>query len=139
MRADARASITTRLPREVASLRLVRAVADGALAAWGAEVHGRQDVVIALAEACTNVIRHAGPVNGFEVTLTVTTAGVCAVEVTDRGKGFVPNGPPVLPLANTCGGRGLYLIAQLADHVEVDSQPGRGTTVRFVKRLETFR
>lgn len=137
MRADAPVSITMRLPRDVASLRLVRAVAAEALAAWGAAEHCRHDVAVALTEACTNVSRHAEQAKSFEVSVTVTTDGVCTVEVTDQGNGFVLNGQPVLPPATTLRGRGLYLIAQLAEQVEVDSQPGKGTKVRFVKRLET--
>lgn len=136
MRADAPVTITMRLPREVASLRLVRAVVTEALAAWGAGSDSRQDVAMALTEACTNVIRHATQAKSFDVAVTLTAGGVCTIDVTDQGNGFVLNGQPFLPPATTITGRGLYLIAQLADHVEVDSQPGKGTKVRFVKQLD---
>jgi serine/threonine-protein kinase RsbW len=135
MRADAPVSIRMRLPRDVTSLRLARAVTDEALAACGAGADSRQDVAIALTEACTNAVRHATAAKGFEVNLHVED-GVCTVEVVDQGNGFVLDDQPVLPPANTIRGRGLYLIAQLADHVEVDTQPGGGTKVRFVKQLQ---
>lgn len=110
MRADVPVRITMRLPREAASLRLVRVITDGALSAGGAAAHSRQDVALALTEACTNIIRHAGMVDSFEAAATVTTDGECIVEVIDHGNGFVYNGQPVLPPANTLRGRGLYLI-----------------------------
>ena len=57
------------------------------------------------------------------------------VEVVDGGMGFTMSGPPGQPPPNAISGRGLYMIDQLADWLEVDSQPGEGTTVRFAKSL----
>jgi serine/threonine-protein kinase RsbW len=130
-----RTSVTLRLPRDTAGLQLVRMITDQALAAHGAAAECRQDIAVALAEACGNAIRHARTSDEYTVTVGIAD-GVCQFEVTDTGPGFVVAGPPTLPAGNAPSGRGLYLIAQFADRFEVDSHPGRGTTVRFAKQLQ---
>jgi serine/threonine-protein kinase RsbW len=109
-------------------------IIDQVLAAYGATAECRQDIAVALGEACGNAIRHARTSDEYTVTVGIAD-GVCQCEVTDTGPGFVVNGPPTLPAGNAPSGRGLYLIAQFADNLEVDSHPGRGTTVRFAKQL----
>lgn len=120
---------------DTAGLQLVRAITDQALAAYGATAECRQDIAVALGEACGNAIRHAWTSDEYAVTVGIAD-GVCLFEVTDAGPGFVVDGPPTLPAGTTPSGRGLYLIAQFADRFEVDSHPGRGTTVRGAKQLQ---
>jgi len=126
--------VCLRLPRDANALHLVRAVTDPVLAAGGADADGRNDMAAALTEACGNAIQHARTTDSYEVALSVED-GLCTAEVIDEGVGFHHDGPPTAPPASASSGRGLYLIAQLADWLEVDSRPGRGTTIRFVKRL----
>jgi serine/threonine-protein kinase RsbW len=126
--------VRLRLPRDPNALHLVRAVTDPVLAAGGADADGRHDMAAALTEACGNAIRHAHTTDSYEVAVSVED-GLCTAEVIDQGVGFHHDGPPAQPPPNAASGRGLYLIAQLADWLEVDSFPGRGTTIRFVKRL----
>jgi serine/threonine-protein kinase RsbW len=128
-------SLALRLPRDVAGLKLVRAVTDPMLAAFGVTAACRQDIAVALVEACGNAIRHASYTDEYHVTMTVSD-GMCAFEVTDSGVGFLVNAPPIATPADAVSGRGLFVIAQLADRFEVDSQPGRGTTIRVTKGLD---
>jgi serine/threonine-protein kinase RsbW len=129
------ASMTLCLPRDVAGLQLVRSITDQALAAYGVTAECRQDIAVALGEACGNAIRHARTSDEYQVTVGIAD-GTCLFEVTDSGPGFVVEGPPTQPPGNAPSGRGLYLIAQFADRFDVDSRPGRGTRVRFAKRLQ---
>ncbi|WP_173067754.1 ATP-binding protein [Phytohabitans houttuyneae] len=129
-----RVQMSLRLPRDVHGLALVRAVADRFLTACGASGDCRQDLIAGLVEACGNAIRHALKVDEYTVMLTVDGES-CVVEVSDEGLGFAMHGPPGAPPPTAVSGRGLYMIDQLADWLQVDSQPGRGTTVRFAKSL----
>lgn len=126
--------MSLRLPRDVAGLALVRGLADRFLTGCGATGDCREDVVAGLVEACGNAIRHARKAEEYGVMLTVE-GGTCVVEVSDEGVGFAVYGSPGLPAPHALSGRGLYLIEQLADWLEVDSHPGQGTTVRFAKSL----
>ncbi|MEU8461881.1 ATP-binding protein [Streptomyces sp. NPDC029003] len=60
----------------------------------------------------------------------------CRIEVTDSGPGFPPAtvSRPRPSLAEH--GRGLHLIAELADHVRFRNRPGRGAVVSFDKMLK---
>lgn len=127
-------TVSMRLPRDVASLPLVRGVVDRTLSAAGVSEDFRYDITAALTEACGNAIRHAGTAGDYGVALMVT-GETCTVEVSDEGVGFTATGTPVQPSPGALAGRGLYLIAQLVDHVEVDAAAGRGTTIRFVKNV----
>jgi len=126
-------TVTLRLPCDVASLPLVRGIAEQTLNAVGVAPDSRYDIAAALTEACGNAIRHA-TARDYAVMLAVT-GEACTVEVSDEGVGFAATGTPAQPSPNALTGRGLYIIGQLADHVEVDATPGRGTRVRFVKKL----
>jgi serine/threonine-protein kinase RsbW len=126
--------MSLRLPRDVSGLALVRGVADRFLAGCGATGDCREDLVAGLVEACGNAIRHARKADEYAVVLTVA-GGTCVVEVVDEGTGFAVSGSPSRPAPDAVSGRGLYLIEQLADWLEVDSSPGQGTTVRFAKSL----
>jgi anti-sigma regulatory factor (Ser/Thr protein kinase) len=82
-----------------------------------------EDMRLAITEACTNVVRHAyhdadrGPIDvvirpkGDELELVVS----------DRGSGIGPSPDLAGP------GLGLPLIAALADHLEIDHGPHRGS------------
>jgi serine/threonine-protein kinase RsbW len=79
-------------------------------------------------------VTHARDTDAYEVTVKIADQ-VCVIEVTDSGAGFVPPGQPRMPPDGAVSGRGLYLIAQLSDDFELTSDPAKGTTVRFAKRL----
>jgi len=82
-------------------------------------------------EALNNAIRHAG-VRHFRVTLHGTPAEI-QLEVIDAGKGFDPE--------RAIGSHGLGLISirerlsLVKGEVFIESQPGRGTTIRARVRL----
>jgi serine/threonine-protein kinase RsbW len=128
------ATLVLCLPREVAGVRLIRQVTDTALAALEVTTACRHEIAVALTEACSNVIAHAQHTDEYEVTVTIAEHR-CVIEVTDSGSGFTPPDPPTRPAHTAQSGRGLFMIAQLSDQFELDSDPRRGTSLRFAKHL----
>jgi serine/threonine-protein kinase RsbW len=121
------------LPRDAVSVPLTRRILVAALASLGVTEDCRADIQLAVAEACGNVIRHAGPADEYEVTVSFDDEQ-CTIDVVDRGPGMPETAVPVEPAPDEESGRGLHLIRMLADRFDLRSD-ARGTALRFVKRL----
>jgi serine/threonine-protein kinase RsbW len=93
------------------------------------------DLILATQEACTNSGKHGADRAGCDVVVTCLDDTV-VIEVADRGRGFdfetVKAMWPPPPLRSD--GRGLFLIAELTDQIEVIRRP-RGTLVRIFKLI----
>lgn len=83
------------------------------------------DLSLALDELIANASEHGSP----PITVETWYDGRIVLAVTDRGPGFDPRLPSRVPETASDGGRGLWIVRQLADHVEIDSS-AKGTTVR---------
>jgi serine/threonine-protein kinase RsbW len=94
----------------------------------------RTAVELALCEACSNAVRHAAPATHYKVWLRIRQTA-CLVEVTDTGTGFELAQQAVMPDVEAVSGRGLALIAQLTDRLEILRERPTGTLLRFVKHL----
>jgi anti-sigma regulatory factor (Ser/Thr protein kinase) len=97
------------------------------------------DVVLALDEACANVVRHAFP-HGVEGTIRLfaeISDDSVTVLVEDDGIGFDPFRVDYRGEVDDLSGRGLYLIRMLMNEVDVQSptERGSGTRVRMQKQL----
>ncbi len=100
-----------------------------------------EDLKVAVAEACTNVINHAfedGTTLDDQMLRVRMTAGKgeMTVEVEDEGVGFDPG---ELERSRRDGldgkgGLGFGLMKELTDSFRVESAPGSGTRVIMVKR-----
>ena len=95
------------------------------------------DVVLALDEACSNVLKHAFPrqaPGSYELRADVRP-GEVVVDVIDHGVGFDPmewRPAEVIDLT----GRGFEIMRRLMTSVEVESPAERGgTRIRLRKRL----
>jgi anti-sigma regulatory factor (Ser/Thr protein kinase) len=119
--------------------RTRRAIAEY-LAEIGAPAEHVDDVILALDEACANVIRHAFPEDGdatFRLVAEISDDEV-SMAVEDDGVGFNPD---EIDLRDGEGeetsGRGLDIIRQVMSSVEVRSpvEPGGGTRLVMQKRL----
>ncbi len=122
------------LPRDAVSVPLTRRILVAALASLGVTEDCRADIQLAVAEACGNVIRHAGPTDEYHVSVCFDTEQ-CTIDVVDTGPGIRdPSSVVVQPAPDEESGRGLHLIRMLADRFDLRSDPG-GTALRFVKRL----
>ncbi|MFG2618650.1 ATP-binding protein [Streptomyces sp. NPDC048507] len=143
------------LRREAASVPLARRLLLGTMETAGVDPDISFDLSVALTEACANAVEHGGlggPCEGdaeprpggdgvpdgteaYHVTAYLD-GDRCRIEVTDSGPGFPPAtvSRPRPSLAEH--GRGLHLIAELADHVRFRNRPGRGAVVSFDKMLK---
>ncbi|MFD3927882.1 ATP-binding protein [Streptomyces sp. NPDC058614] len=148
------------LRREAASVPLARRLLLGTMETAGVDPDVSFDLSIALSEACANAVEHGGGTahGGSSEAYRVTAyldGEKCRIEVADSGPGFPPD--PGLPPAPDLGpgrvtrtplrpvparsdaehGRGLCLIQELADHVQIGNKPGRGgAVVSFDKILK---
>ncbi|WP_329135924.1 ATP-binding protein [Streptomyces sp. NBC_00670] len=133
------------LRREAASVPLARRLLIGTMETAGVDPDVSYDLSVALSEACANAVEHGGDLGrgrtSGEYRVTAYLDGEkCRIEVTDSGPGF-PAGrarPPVrVARPDAESGRGLGLIQQLADHVQIGNKPGHGgAVVSFDKMLK---
>jgi anti-sigma regulatory factor (Ser/Thr protein kinase) len=140
---DVEISLTLRLPRDAASVPMVRQVLDSALETLGVEEPVRDDLMLILSEACGNVIRHARDCDDYSVLVAIVDDD-CTIKVVDAGDGFdgaadtaadaadTADRPPSLVAEN---GRGMLIMKALADQVEFRSAPEQGVLVAMEKRL----
>ncbi|MGW6503326.1 ATP-binding protein, partial [Nonomuraea angiospora] len=78
------ATIALRLPRDAASVPLIRQMLDGTLRSLGVDPQIRDDIELMLTEACSNVIRHAEPSDDYTVSTSVLDDR-CIIKVIDNG------------------------------------------------------
>jgi serine/threonine-protein kinase RsbW len=129
-------SLMLRLPRDELSVPVARHVVRTAMEQAGVTTGCVDDVELALSEACTNVLLHAGPGDEYDVSLELPR-GHCVLRVIDVGRGFDAVAPPAPAGAQLEAerGRGLALMEALVDRVQFASRPQAGTIVRLEKRL----
>jgi serine/threonine-protein kinase RsbW len=119
------------LPRERHTVPAARALAEGTMRAAGVEPGVIDELMVAVSEACTNVVRHAG---GDEYRIDVQVADdLCTIVVRDHGNGFDVPASPTMPAIDAEGGRGLALMRALVDDLEVTTGPGGGAVVTMVR------
>lgn len=76
-------------PREALSVPVMRRVLGDTLNRLGVDDNCVADLLLAVTEACTNVLRHSGPGLRYEVVARVGT-NRCVLEILDSGRGFDP-------------------------------------------------
>ncbi|QFG23325.1 ATP-binding protein [Actinomadura sp. WMMB 499] len=125
------------LPRDAETVHVTRGVLGAALGALGVTASTREDIGLALGEACANVIQHADPGDEYEIQVRATEH-LCEIEVTDMGRGFdvtildrAGAGAPV----TAEHGRGLQIIEALADKLVLANRGESGAVLRFEKAL----
>ena len=125
------------IPAEPRAMYIVRALVDEISARIGFQPEERDKLVLAVDEACTNVIRHAYPNSGPDeriiITFTIRTKcleiairdfGNSADPATFRGRDLSDIRP---------GGLGIHFIKSAVDRIEYDSPPGGGTLLKLIK------
>jgi anti-sigma regulatory factor (Ser/Thr protein kinase) len=130
-----RMSLSVELPRERASVPLVRHLASRALRELDVITEVIDDIEIALSEVCTNVIDHAEVGDSYEVELTVKNHE-CEISVVDTGCGFDAVATDDGDDTDHERGRGLPIVRAVMDEVAVESEADQGTVVTLRKRLE---
>jgi serine/threonine-protein kinase RsbW len=130
-----RIQVVMTLPREAVSVPLTRRTVAAALTAAGVARDCLAEVEVALSEACTNVLNHAGKGDAYEVAINISEQQL-TMDVIDFGGGFghlQPGSPMPDPTAES--GRGLALMRALTDQAIFDSVSGDGGAVHLMKRL----
>src|SRR3954452_11024669 len=129
-------SFSVRLPRDARSLPLMRGLLRQALEHLDVMPQTIEEIVLALTEACANVVQHAGEHDEYQVDVNITD-DTCLLSVLDDGQGFdfekvsAPGGSPLE------GGRGLILMRALVDELKfVRAEDGRHRVV-LAKKLRT--
>ena len=112
----------------MASARLARRWAGPVLARWSVD-GDTADAVLVVSELVTNAVAHGS--GDVSVTLARFSERL-RIEVHDQGDGQVTSDPA--PLEAT-GGRGVYIVSQVADRWGVDCPAGGGKTVWAEFRL----
>src|SRR5216683_1985290 len=127
-------------PHEALSVPVMRRVLGDTLRMLGADEDGVADLLLAVTEACTNVLRHAGSGRRYEVVARIGRRG-CLIQVVNGARGLAQ-------LAHRRGraqeqtiatlpesGRGLAIMRACVDDVTLSSGPGRWTVVSLQKRM----
>ena len=102
------------------------------------------DIVLAVDEACTNIIKHAykySPAGNIKIKLTYSDKKI-VVEITDHGASFHPDAVPKPDLKKyfeekRVGGLGMYLMKSLMDDIHYKSIPGKFNQVLLTKKLNS--
>jgi len=102
------------------------------------------DIVLAVDEACTNIIKHAykySPEGNIKIKLTYSDKKI-VVEITDHGASFHPDAVPKPDLKKyfeekRVGGLGMYLMKSLMDDIHYKSIPGKFNQVLLTKKLNS--
>jgi serine/threonine-protein kinase RsbW len=123
-------NLTLRLPSKPASVAAGRRTVDCALESIDVDEQTRRDVSLAVSEACSNVVQHAGQVRGYSISV------VADDDLADDGRGIgTERLAAPLPGVSAERGRGLHIIRAVMDGVQVASGPAGGLIIRMVKRL----
>lgn len=129
-----------RVPGRAESLRLIRAMVREAALAHGATAEWAHDLVLAVDEACQNVIRHGYGDHGLSGDVIVEVAadgdGMC-VHVTDFATPVDPATIRPRDLGEIRpGGLGVFLMRTLTDECAWEAPPpGAGNVLRLRKRF----
>ena len=131
------------LPTEARVITRTRRVVAGYLDDLGIDPEVRDDVALAIAEACTNVMLHAFPGRSMECfrLSAEVDGGEVRLVIEDTGIGLpserVSAADEVIDLTATSG-RGLHMIRELMTDVEVETGPdARGTRLVMRRSLTT--
>lgn len=134
-----RITFALNLPRDEASVPVVRHVCRDALLGLGVERRCVAEIEVATSEACTNVLKHVAETNdSYEVTVEVNESR-CEIRVVDTGRGFDHDSLNALGLTDIDGmaegGRGIFLMRAMVDRIDFTSEPETGTIVHLTKSL----
>jgi serine/threonine-protein kinase RsbW len=124
------------LPSDELSVPVARRVCVQAMRALGVTESCAHDLEVALAEACSNVLKHAQRGDEYEVSAGIDHER-CVLEVVDTGHGFDSEDLGRADAdAEAERGRGIQLMRALVDAVRFESRHESGTIVHMEKALE---
>jgi serine/threonine-protein kinase RsbW len=130
-----RIKIALWLPRTADSVAVARQSVDRLLAAFGVRTDCREEIALAVTEACSNAVRHASGPPVYELAAE-SEDSECVITVNDDGPGLPSTAlEATMPSPATLSGRGLALMKISTDGLEMRRRRSGGLSVRMLKRL----
>lgn len=134
--------ISKTIPSRTDQLLEVRDFVSEAARQFGFAEEDVANIVLAVDEACTNIIKHAyqyAPDKEILIAI-LRTDGTFEVRIKDRGKSFNPDALKAPDLKRNLshhrrGGLGVYLMKKLMDKVEYNFESGTSNEVSLTKYL----
>ena len=126
------------LPRDEASVPVVRRVCRDSLVMLGVQRDCVADIELAVTEACTNVLKHVAHTDEqYEVSVELSD-GNCDIRVIDTaGADFDHETRGFEEVAMSAeSGRGIFIMRAMVDELKFVSAPEQGSVVHLVKKLE---
>lgn len=125
------------------NLSLIRDFIKTATAEAGVTSDTVENIILAVDEACTNIIKHAYKSfpDGELIIKTKSTLSRFVISIIDYGNSFEPDTIPEPDLQKyyrqkRVGGLGMYLMKTLMDDVKYVSIPGKYNEVMLSKNIE---
>jgi len=130
-------TITLVLPSKPEYVSVARLTISGIASRMGFDIEVIEDIKLAVAEACTNAIKHGCSECLSEYEIKVSVEDDClSISVSDKGCGFAMNSikcPDYQELKE--GGMGLFIIGTLMDEVDINNVPDSDFTLNMRKYL----
>lgn len=114
--------LSVRLPIDLHSVPFARGLLRQALEHVAVGPDAVDDLLLALTEACANVVQHAAVDDDYEVQVELRQA-VCRISVLDHGPGLDVDAPSTPEGSLLEGGRGLMLMRDRVDDVRSERGP----------------
>jgi serine/threonine-protein kinase RsbW len=137
------------LPRTLESVAVARQTLDRLLSVFGVRSDCRDEIALAVTEACSNAVRHAAGEAMYELAAE-SEDSECVITINDGGPGLASAQPDTMPhmdmpamdmpavdmpAADAPSGRGMTLMRLMTDRLELHRREGGGLSVRLFKRL----
>ena len=126
------------LPRDEASVPVVRRVCRDSLVMLGVKRDCVGDIELAVTEACTNVLKHvARTEEQYEVSVHLDQ-GQCEIRVIDTAGGIFDHETRGFEEAAVSAesGRGIFIMRAMVDELKFIPAPDTGAVLHLVKKLE---
>lgn len=130
-------SLCISVPNKPEYVSVVRLTASAIASRMGFSFEEIEDIKVALAEACTNVIKHGmcNKIDNYEIEFVMEENKI-TIEITDKGTGFSCKDVSEPDLNSPKeGGLGIFIIKSLMDEVDIKSDIGKGTEIKMIKYL----
>ncbi len=125
------------IPNKPEYVSVVRLTTSAIASRMGFNIEQIEDIKVAIAEACTNVIKHGVCENdtNYSIDFELDDEKMIVI-IKDRGNGFCCDEmtEPDLECPKE-GGLGIFIIRSLMDDVNIISAKGEGTTIKMIKYL----
>jgi serine/threonine-protein kinase RsbW len=126
------------------NLAEIREFINSAAAESGFSKEAIDNIILAVDEACTNIIKHAYKYfpDGKIILTLKTDNKTFTIDIVDYGKSFEPGLVPNPDLQKyfnekRVGGLGMYLMKKLMDEVKYISVPGKFNQVSLTKNINS--